>query len=100
MQDLVSQLIRRELHELQYKWVEEWFAYLDRTIRLGVITANESSRLAELKATRNVRAHNAGIANEIYVRKSGQLARAKAGEPLSMPTARLTRAVLEIAAAA
>jgi hypothetical protein len=61
-----------------------------------VITANESSRLAELKATRNVRAHNAGIANEIYVRKSGQLARAKAGEPLSMPTARLTRAVLRL----
>lgn len=53
-------------------------------INLGDIGASEIDRLAELKATRDIVAHNAGIANEIYVRKAGGLARAHQGESLSV----------------
>jgi hypothetical protein len=80
---LISHLIDNELHGLSYKSVPEWFEYLDKIVRLGV-SARDIERLAELKATRDIAAHNAGIANEVYVRKAGSLARARANEALSM----------------
>jgi hypothetical protein len=81
---LISYLIERELHELQYKSVQEWFEYLEKVINLGLVGASEINRLAELKATRDIVAHHAGIANDIYVRKAGGLARACPGESLSV----------------
>ena len=44
----------------------------------------DMARLAELKATRDIIAHNAGIANSTYLRKAGTLARAQLGERLKI----------------
>ena len=45
------------------------------------------SRIAEIKALRDILAHNAGIVNQIYLQKAGSLARAglAARLPLSRP---------------
>jgi hypothetical protein len=81
---LITKLIEKELHELKFSSVEKWFQYLDKVMRLEALTSDELARLAELKATRDVVAHNAGVANDFYVRKAGRLARARAGEHLGI----------------
>lgn len=81
---LISHVIERELHELQYKNVQEWFTYLEKLIKFRAVNTSQIGILAELKATRDIIAHNAGIANDIYARKAGSMARARPGESLSV----------------
>jgi len=78
-------VVDRELNELKYERVAGWFAYLEQLTKLGCPTAAEVNRLAEIKASRDILAHNKGIANAIYVAKAGKLARCKEGEPLEIP---------------
>lgn len=70
------------MNEVKYEKLAEWFADLDKLVKLGCPTADDIARVAELKATRDVLIHNAGIANAIYVLKAGPLARAVDGEIL------------------
>lgn len=79
---LTLAVVDRELNELTYERVADWFAYLERLTKLGHPRAGEVEQLAEIKASRDILAHNKGIANTIYVSKAGRLARGKAGEPL------------------
>jgi hypothetical protein len=83
---LLDALIAREMSELQYKAPSEWFAFLNRIIKLDLPDA-AVRRLAELKATRDLHLHNRGVVNEIYLRKAGSLARSALGSslPLSRP---------------
>jgi hypothetical protein len=78
-------VVDKELNELKYERVAEWFAYLERLAKLGCPTAAEANRLAEIKASRDILAHNKGIANATYVSKAGKLARCKEGELLEIP---------------
>ena len=82
MKALLDELIRRELNEIQYKAIADWFGFLGKVVNLRAVTPEMIGRLAELKAARDVLAHNKGIANETYVRKAGNLARAAAGQPI------------------
>jgi hypothetical protein len=82
---IVQEVVEKELNELRYKRPTEWFAYLEKVVNLGCPTPDEIERLAEIKATRDVLAHNRGIANATYVSKAVRLARAKAGEKLEIP---------------
>jgi len=77
--------VNRELNELNYKKVREWFTYLNGLVNLECPTAEEIDRLAEIKATRDVTVHNRGIASPTYEEKAGPLGRAKAGERLEIP---------------
>jgi hypothetical protein len=52
-------------------------------VKLPPISKGNLDRLSELKATRDSLAHNDGVANEVYIRKAGALARAKAGERMT-----------------
>jgi hypothetical protein len=82
---LTFAVVDRELNELKYERVGEWFAYLERLAKLGCPTSAEANRLAEIKASRDILAHNKGIANAIYVAKAGKLTRCKDGELLEIP---------------
>lgn len=82
---IVQEVVEKELNELRYKRLTDWFAYLEKVVKLGCPTSDEIERLAEFKATRGILAHNRGIANATYVSKSGRLARSKAGEKLEIP---------------
>lgn len=81
---LTLAVVDRELNELKYERVAEWFAYLERLAKLGCPTAAEVGRLAEIKASRDILAHNKGVANAIYVAKAGKLARCETEEPLEI----------------
>lgn len=82
---IVSSVIERELNDLKYKRLSDWFSYLDKLVALGCPASDEVDSLAEIKASRDVFVHNKGVANAIYVVKSGKRARFAAGEKLELP---------------
>lgn len=82
---IILTAVDKELNELKYERVGAWFAKLERLVNLGCPTAAEIERIAEIKASRDVLVHNNGIANAIYVKKAGNLARCRLGEKLRIP---------------
>lgn len=79
---LLDKLIDTELHDLSYKSVRDWFVFLGKIIKVDAVSAPDIERLAEIKATRDIHLHNAGIVNETYTRKAGSRGRAKYGQKL------------------
>lgn len=79
-EELLIKLIDRELNEIKYRSVSEWFDYLDKLIGLPGITQDKLEKLAEAKACRDILVHNAGIANKIYIIKSGGAVRCGEGQ--------------------
>lgn len=74
-EDLLLKLIERELNEIKYKNVTDWFDYLNKMVSLPEIDAEDLAKIAEAKAARDILVHNAGIINQIYLNKSGSAAR-------------------------
>ena len=74
----------RELNEIKYERVADWFAYLERIAKLGVPTAEEIERLAEIKAGRDILVHNKGVVNATYLSKAGKCARFAVGQRLDI----------------
>jgi hypothetical protein len=81
---IVLSVVDKELNELKYERLADWFAYLDRLVKLGCPTTGEIEKLAEIKASRDILVHNKGIANAAYVSKAGGRARYRDGEPLEV----------------
>lgn len=82
---LIQRVVDRELNELKYERLADWFAYLERLVNLGRPTADEIEALSEIKASRDILVHGRGVANAIYVSKAGKRARCAAGEQLDLP---------------
>jgi hypothetical protein len=82
---IVLAVVDKELNELKYERLADWFAYLDRLVRLGCPTAAEIEALTEIKASRDILVHNNGIANATYVAKAGPRARYRDGDRLEIP---------------
>jgi hypothetical protein len=85
--EIISEMILKQLNELKYEQLREWFAAMNRTIKLDCPTEDEIERLAEVKATRDILEHNAGVANETYCRKAGKKARYQPGEVVAIDDA-------------
>lgn len=104
---IVLTVVDKELNDLKYERLADWFAYLERLTNLGCPTADEIGKLAEIKASRDILVHNNGIANATYVSKAGSRARYKDGEKLEIPEQyhrasweTINKAVREVSAAA
>jgi hypothetical protein len=82
---VILHVVNKELNEIAYERPKEWFAYLESRAKLGCPSAEESERIGEAKASRDVLAHNWGIANKIYESKAGKIARYKEGERIEIP---------------
>jgi hypothetical protein len=82
---VVRSVVDKELNEVAYKRPHEWFVYLDERAKLGCPTKDEIDRISEAKASRDVLAHNRGIANKTYESKSGATARYKDGDRVEIP---------------
>ena len=81
---VVLAVVDRELNEIKYERVADWFAYLERLAKLGVPTSEEIERLAEIKAGRDILVHNKGIVNATYLHKAGKCARVAVGQKLDI----------------
>ncbi len=104
---IVLTVVDKELNDLKYERLADWFAYLERLTKLGCPTADEIEKLAEIKASRDVLVHNNGIVNATYVSKAGSRARYKDGEKLEISEQyhrasweTISKVVLDISAAA
>jgi hypothetical protein len=75
----------KELNELKYGRVADWFAYLHRLVRIDCPSVDEIERLAEIKASRDILVHNKGIVNATYLSKAGGRARFRDDEQLELP---------------
>ena len=60
---VVLAVVDRELNEIKYGRVADWFAHLERLAKLGVPASEEIDRLAEIKAARDILVHNKGVVN-------------------------------------
>jgi len=78
--EVISGIIAKQLNELKYDTLREWFVAAERAVHLGCPTADEIDTLTEVKATRDVLEHNAGVVNEIYLRKAARKARYAVGD--------------------
>lgn len=85
--EIISDVIRRQLNELRYEHLREWFAAVNKAVRLDCPTEEEIDALAEIKATRDILEHNAGVVNEIYRRKAGKKARYEVGDHIELEDA-------------
>lgn len=70
--EIIAGVLSKQLNELKYEAVRGWFDTLNKAVKLGCPTDDEADALAEVKATRDILEHNAGIVNDIYVRKAGR----------------------------
>jgi hypothetical protein len=86
---IIQAVVDRELNEVKYRRVRDWFVYLESAIHIGCPAAEEIERLAELKASRDVLEHNAGVANAVYLSKAGSRARYQLGDRIEVPDAYL-----------
>ena len=84
LDDVKLGAVNRELHELGYKKVRDWFAYLEDMAKLGCPTSDEIESLAEIKATRDIFVHNRGVVSTIYEEKAGSKKRGNVGDRLDL----------------
>ena len=82
--EVISGVIARQLNELKYERLRDWFDTLKKALRLVCPSDDEIAVLTEIKAGRDLLEHNAGIANETYLRKAGKLARYELGEEVQL----------------
>jgi hypothetical protein len=106
-EEVVLSVINRELNELKYERLRDWFEYLNKAVRLDCPTPDDVETLAEIKASRDILEHAAGVANSIYVTKAGRRARCQPGERVEISDAYyreswglLKKVVSEVSAAA
>jgi hypothetical protein len=81
---IVALMVERELNELKYERVADWFAYLNRLAKLDCPTSGAIGQIAEMKAARDLLVHNKGIVNATYLDKAATFARWKLGEQMEL----------------
>ena len=70
------------LNELAYKSPAEFAEAVQPLLSVNLLECPAFHRYVEIKATRDIFIHARGVANEVYIRKSGSHARVKAGMAL------------------
>ena len=78
-------VIDRELSDVFYRRPSAWFEYLNTRVNLGCPSAIQIEAIAEAKASRDVLAHNRGVAGKTYQAKAGPRARFRNGERIAIP---------------
>ena len=84
-ESILQAVIDRELNALKYERPTAWFRYLNDRVKLGGPTDEQAERLTEIKASRDILAHNRGVANQTYLDKAGGRSRYKIGQRLEVP---------------
>ncbi len=70
------------LNELSYKSPRDFAEEIGKIIQCNLLEIPAYHRFIEVKATRDIHIHNRGIANDVYVSKSGTHARVASGQHL------------------
>lgn len=92
LDDVLGSITNTRLQSVFYAEPKEYLSYFEA---ITSVKLPEESFLAfvEVKATRDLIIHNNGLANDLYLRKAGKLARAKLGDPVIVDEAYFARAI-------
>ena len=91
-EQIIAAKIKAKLSAISYQSPREQLAYLERVA--GVKTSSvRFKHYCEIKATRDILVHNAGIIDEKYITKSGDKARGKVGELIHVDEAYFNESV-------
>jgi hypothetical protein len=82
--EIVAGVVLKQLNDLKYENLRDWFAALNKVVKLSCPSDDEISALAEVKATRDILEHNAGVVNEVYIRKADKKARYAVGDHIEI----------------
>jgi hypothetical protein len=82
---IIFLVVGKELNEVMYERPTGWIAYLEDKAKLGCPSPDEIDRIAEAKASRDVLAHNLGVASKTYEAKAGRRARYTEGQRIDIP---------------
>lgn len=82
--DIIAVMLHKQLNELKYEQLREWFLAINKAVRLDCPTPDEIDALAEIKAARDILEHNDGVANDVYLRKASRKARFALGETVEI----------------
>lgn len=83
-EEVISGVVLKQLNELKYESMREWFVAMNRALKLDCPGEDEVDALTEIKATRDILEHNAGVVNETYRRKAGKNARYEVGQQIEL----------------
>jgi hypothetical protein len=78
-EELQRNIIYSVVHELSYRSPHEYAREFEKYASMNLLECPAYQRYIEVKATRDVLIHNKGIANIIFVSKSGMFARVSSG---------------------
>lgn len=92
LDELIADKANQRVRDASYATPEAYFKYAAKIFGFEFA---EPLRLefSEIKATRDIHIHNDGIANQIYVRKAGALARVQDGDALPVDSDYLRTAI-------
>ena len=82
--DVIAQVLWKQLNDLKFKSVRDWFLALKKAVKLDCPNDEEIEVLSEVKATRDLLEHNAGVVNEVYLRKAGKRTRYAVGDHVEL----------------
>jgi hypothetical protein len=82
---ILQAVIDGELNASKYERPTVWFRYLNDRVKLGIPAGEQIERFAEIKASRDILAHNRGIINQTYLDKSGRRSRYQLGQLMEIP---------------
>jgi len=66
-ESIIEAVISRKLNEVRYQRVAEWFGYIDDVAALGAPADHEVARISEMRASRDILAHNQGRVSAVYI---------------------------------
>lgn len=90
--EILAEIVDTRLQGVFYAEPKDYLAYFENVT--GVSLPEKSFlEFVEIKATRDLVIHNNGLANDLYVRKAGKLARAEAGKPIGVEEAYFSSAI-------
>lgn len=81
MDELLSRLVEKRIHSVFYGSPSEYFGFIEQSLAIK-IPNDRKENYAEIKATRDLLVHNAGVVNSLYLRKAGKKARALEDEEI------------------
>jgi hypothetical protein len=83
IEDVIEEVIKHRLLAVSYAKPREYLKYVERVAQIDT-SLDAFEEYLEIKATRDIIIHNAGVANETYLEKAGDRKRADDGQRLSV----------------
>jgi len=83
-EEIISELINRDLNSLKYKSIKDWFNYLKDLVSIPDVSEEDKQKIVEAKAKRDLLVHHAGIVDQTYLKKVGSATDLSLGEQIDI----------------